>query len=88
MDGAVVSVPVIVRPGPMRPNERLMRALGQMYPQQELVRMKALLDDLTNVDGLARLLDKSMTACTKGDGNLDLRELAAHMLRTLMENQR
>jgi hypothetical protein len=72
----------------MQPNERLFKALRHMYPEQEVVRVKRALDDLMTVDGLSRLLENSLVACSKGNGQLDLREVAAHMLRVLMENQR
>jgi hypothetical protein len=74
----------------MRPSDSFARALGRMgvVDPKEQADVCARLDDLVTVDALANLLDEALVATTKGNGNLDLRAVAEHVLRRMKEHQK
>lgn len=74
----------------MRPSGAAIRDLeraGNVDPRSRK-NLFAMLDELAAVDVLANLLDEALVATTKGSGQLDLKAVAAYVLRTLKEHQK
>jgi hypothetical protein len=74
--------------GVAHPTPALLRKLGRMYGPAPVPDLPRVLDDLVAVDALAGLLDRAMAAHTTKDGRLDLRDVAAFVLKEIKENQR
>jgi hypothetical protein len=74
----------------MRPSDALLRHMGRIgiTDPREQTNVVARLDDLVTVDALANLLDEALVATTKGNGNLDLKAVAEHVLRRMKEHQK
>ena len=48
----------------------------------------SMVQDAEAIAGLAKILDEAMTDCTSKDGRLDLKDVAAHVIKHMRENQR
>lgn len=48
----------------------------------------SMVQDAEAVAALAKILDQAMTECTSTDGRLDLKDVAAHVITHMRENQR
>lgn len=72
----------------MRPHGLVIRDLERLGVDPRHKRgLSDLLNEITAVDALADLLDRALVETTKGSGNLDLRAVAAFVLRELKEHQ-
>jgi hypothetical protein len=72
----------------MRPFGAVVRDLERVGVDPRQKRGLAdLLNEVTAVDALANLLERALVATTAGSGNLDLRAVAAFVLRELKEHQ-
>lgn len=72
----------------MRPHGPVIKDLERLGVDPRQKRgLSALLNEVTALDALANLLERAMVATTKGNGNVDLRAVAAYVLRELKEHQ-
>ena len=62
--------------------------LGNVDPKAGALNISRTLAALDAVDTFAALLDEAMTKCTNGAGHLDLKDMAAHVLKRMSEAQR
>ena len=81
------------RPGitcKMQPSAALVKQLGRLgvVDPKATANVCAALDDLVSVDALAGLLDEGIGKTLAADGRLDLKDLAAFVLRRMKENQK
>lgn len=74
----------------MRPSDSLLRQLGKLgeVDPRKAINIQAALDDLVSVDSLAALLDEGIGKTLKPGGALDMKDLAAFILRRMKENQK
>ncbi len=74
----------------MRPSDSLLRQLGKLgrVDPREAIYIQDAINDLGAVDVFAQLLDEAMTATTTTDGRLDLKDMAAFILKRMKENQK
>ena len=75
----------------LRPSDALMRQLGRLGQSTDPAHVKDVckaLDDYQSVEALAALLDEGIGATIKPGGGLDMKDLAAFLLRRLKESQR
>lgn len=71
-----------------RPAPALEQSLRHLYGERKVIAMTRAMDDMVSVDALAKLLDRAMGMATSKDGRLDLRDMAAFMLREIREANR
>lgn len=73
----------------MRPSDALLRQLGKLghVDPRAAINVKAALDDLVSVDALAALLDEAIGKTITTDGRMDLKDVAAFVLRRMKEHQ-
>lgn len=74
----------------MQPSDALRRQLGKMgvVDPREQQNVASALDALVSVDALAALLDEGIGKTVTADGRLDMKDLAAFVLRRMKENQK
>jgi len=74
----------------MRPSDSLLRQLGRLgeVDPRKAISIQAAIDDLVSVDALAALLDEGIGKTIKPGGALDMKDLAAFVLRRMKENQK
>lgn len=74
--------------GHARPSAALRRSLGIMYGPGAQKKLEEALDAETAVDALARLMTEAMEKNQTKDGRIDMRDVAAHVLKEMKRNQR
>lgn len=74
----------------MRAGGSLLRSLGKLgeVDPRKAIDIGKALDDLVSVDALAALLDEGIGKTVTKDGRLDMKDLAAFILRRMKENQK
>ena len=72
----------------VRPAPALERAVRTLYGDRKMVAMAQAMDDVVAIDALAKLLDRALAVATNKGGHLDLRDMAAFMLREIREANR
>ena len=71
-----------------RPAPAIERAVRTLYGDRKVVALTQAMDDVMAVDALAKLLDRALGVATNKSGHLDLRDMAAFMLREIREANR
>ena len=74
----------------MRPSAgtlSMLAKLGRVDPRKA-IEINAALDDLAMVDAYAALLDEAMAAATNASGKLDLKDMAAFLIRRQRDSAR
>jgi hypothetical protein len=74
----------------MRPSDALLKHLGKLgqVDPRKAINLKAAMDDLMSVDVFANLLDEAIGKTITTDGRMDLKEIAAFVLRRMKDNQK
>lgn len=73
----------------MQPGAGLLRALGRGHVDpRHAANVSEALDDLFCVDRFAELLEEAMTRTARGDGSLDLKDVAAYCMRKMKDSVR
>lgn len=85
-NGKIVSVGGVARPAPaFRRRLGILGVLGGLtgrHPGE----VDLMLDDEAAVSALAKVLDEAMARSVSKDGRLDLKDMAAHVLRKMRED--
>jgi len=74
--------------GVARPSRALRKILGDLSTGQKPIIIDHVIDSAVAVDVVAKLLTRTMEECTTADGRVDMKDVAARVLRVMQENQR
>lgn len=74
--------------GVARPTRKMRRQMSLMHGHATVERLDRIVEDVTAIDALARLLTEAMEKCQTKDGRVDMKDVAAHVLGEMKRHQR
>jgi len=70
------------------PMPAIRRAATALYGKGATLALEEIIEDTIAIDALAGALDKHIQSSVTSDGRLDLREVAAKLIRDMKDNQK